>query len=238
MNNVKAVPSHVGFIMDGNGRWAKSRKLSHYKGHEAGGARMFGLLRHSFEIGVKTVTCYVLSTENLKRDASEVKGVFLLVSIAIKIFIELSDEFHVKIKFAGDMHALSPRLVKALHKVEEHSLQYEAEGKCIYVCLAYGSRNEIVRAANKALQKGEMLTEESLLASLDAPINLDLVIRPGGEHRLSNFMLYQCTYAEIYFSDVLFPDFSDEEYDKALEWYASRKRNFGLRKDTATKPNN
>lgn len=223
----KNIPLHVGLIMDGNGRWAKKRLLPRSAGHSSGMKRMIGLAEHAKEVGVKYLTVYALSTENLSRPQDELQRLYSLI---IKYFKENVQKLIAKgacVKVIGDITLLPSEVQNAIE--EGLALSPEIAPFTFVLALAYGSRSEIIRAVNLAVERGEKIDKtnfNSLLYTSEIP-DPDLIIRTGGELRLSNFLTYQAAYAELYFSDVLFPDFSDGEFDKAIEEYGSRIRRFG-----------
>lgn len=222
-----AVPRHVALIMDGNGRWAKARLLPRSFGHQQGLSRMIGLLEHAYSLGVEYVTVYALSTENLNRPQEELEGLYQLIRTKFKDLVLRICEKGIRLRVIGDLSLLPPDVQKILRESEEQTAAYE--GKGVNVALAYGARSEIVRAAKEALAAGESLTEESLsryMYTAGQP-DPDLIIRTGKEKRLSNFLLYQGAYAELYFSDKMFPEFSNEDLETAFEEYARRTRRFG-----------
>lgn len=221
------IPKHIAMIMDGNGRWAKKRLMPRSFGHKMGMERMIGLMEHAFNLGVDYVTVYALSTENLKRPKEELDGLFDLIRNHFAQYMERVCARGVRLRILGDTSLLPKDVQKILVESEEKTAAYE--GKGINVALGYGARAEIVRAANLAVEKGERLTEESfsgLLYTGGQP-DPDLVIRTGKEVRLSNFLLYQAAYAELYFTDKMFPEFSDKDLEEAFKWYACRVRRFG-----------
>lgn len=222
-----ALPRHIAVIMDGNGRWAKKRLMPRSFGHQQGMNRMIGLLEHAFEVGIDYVTVYALSTENLKRPKEELDGLFNLIR---KHFVDCMRRIcsrGVRLKILGDVSLLPQDVQGLLKKAEEDSAMYSGRG--VNVALGYGSRAEIVRAARLAAERGETLTEEnfsSYLYTAGQP-DPDLVIRTGKERRLSNFLLFQSAYAELYFFDKMFPEFSDRDLDEAIAEYGRRTRRFG-----------
>ena len=221
------IPRHIAIIMDGNGRWAKKRFLPRSVGHKYGMERMIGLMERAFELGVEYITVYALSTENLKRPKEELEGLFNLLRNHFKEYLGRVCSRGVRLRAVGDVSLLPEDVQKILRDSEEETAKYK--GKGINVAVAYGSRDEIVHAVNKAIELGEKVTEDSfarLLYTADVP-DPDLVIRTGKEVRLSNFLLYQSAYAELYFSDKMFPDFSDRELDKAIVSFSKRTRRFG-----------
>ena len=220
-------PRHVAIIMDGNGRWAKARLLPRNFGHQQGVSRMIGLMERAYDLGVEYVTVYALSTENFNRPKDELEGLYNLVR---KHFVEGVRKVcnkGIRLRVLGDISLLPQDIQDLVRKVEAETAQYE--GKGVNIALAYGARAEIVRAANEAIAEGKPLTEESLsdrLYTAGQP-DPDLIIRTGKEKRLSNFLLYQAAYAELYFSDKMFPEFSDEDLEEAFVEYARRTRRFG-----------
>lgn len=221
------IPRHIALIMDGNGRWAKKRLLPRSVGHKNGMERMIGLMEHAFDLGVEYMTVYALSTENLRRPKEELEGLFNLIRNHFKEYMGRVCARGVRLRIVGDVSLLPEDVQQILRESEEETAKYE--GKGINIALAYGARNEIVQAVNRAIERGEKVTEESfasLLYTAETP-DPDLIIRTGKEVRLSNFLLYQAAYAELYFSDKMFPEFSDKELEKAIVEYSARTRRFG-----------
>lgn len=221
------IPRHVAIIMDGNGRWAKKRLMPRSFGHKQGMERMIGLMERAFALGVEYITVYALSTENLKRPQEELEGLFNLFRKHFKEYMARVCARGVRLRAIGDVSLLPDDVQRILRQSETDTAHFE--GKGINVAVAYGSRDEIVHAVNAAVEKGECVTEESfskLLYTGEVP-DPDLIIRTGKEVRLSNFLLYQAAYAELYFSDKMFPDFSDKELDKAIVEFSRRTRRFG-----------
>ena len=227
MENNK-LPLHVGVIMDGNGRWAKKRHLPRSAGHKCGMDRMIGLAEHARVSGIKYLTVYALSTENLSsRPKDEIEGLFGLFRKYFGANVKKLYKNNAAVKILGDLSAL-PEDVAALLKDGEKNSPENAEFTVLFA-INYGGRAEIVSAVNRAVADGRKLDEKSfssLLYTGGVP-DPDLIIRTGGEMRLSNFLTYQSAYAELYFTEVPFPDFSDGEFDKALNDYAGRERRFG-----------
>ena len=225
---------HVAIIMDGNGRWAEGRGLPKYKGHEAGMDAMIEIVRHASDVGIEHLTVYAFSTENWKRSAEEVKGIFQLLLIYVGRELEELHRNNVKVDVLGDWGPFSKTVKDALNKTINKT--ESNTGLRFHICLNYGSRAEILRAASLLAEEsgGEgspEFTEEDLssrLYSAGTP-DPDLLIRPGGEKRISNFLLWQAAYSELVFSDVLWPDYTPRDFDEALEEYRSRKRRFGGR---------
>ena len=221
------IPQHIAIIMDGNGRWAKKRMMPRSIGHRYGMERMIGLMEHACEVGVQYITVYALSTENLKRPKEELDALFDLFRNNFKQMMGRVCSRGVRLRALGDVSLLPDDIVQILRESEEETAKYEGHGVNVAVC--YGARDEIVHAVNAAVEKGEKVTEESfakLLYTKDIP-DPDLIIRTGKEVRLSNFLLYQAAYAELYFSDKMFPEFSDKDLDKAMISYSKRTRRFG-----------
>lgn len=225
MNNI-IVPNHIGIIMDGNRRWAKEKNKKTIEGHLAGANRIISLAKYIFDKGVKYLSIYAFSTENFNRSAEEVS---YLMGLIIKFFNERVNELHdynIKIVVSGLRDNLSKDVLKCIDNVVE--LTKNNTGGVLNVCLNYGGRREIVDAVNKIKEANITITEETFGKYLynDLP-DLDYVIRTSGEERISNFMLWQISYAEFYFPKVYFPDFDEKEFDKALEIYNNRNRRFG-----------
>ena len=189
--------------------------------------RMIGLMEHAFDLGVDYITVYALSTENLKRPQEELNGLYDLIRNHFAQYLERICARGVRLRVIGDVSLLPPDVQKILTDSQEKTEQYS--GKGVNVALCYGARAEIVQAANRAIELGEKLTEESFSSLLytGGQPDPDLIIRTGKEVRLSNFLLWQAAYAELYFSDKMFPEFSDRDLEKAIEWYGARVRRFG-----------
>ena len=221
------IPRHIAIIMDGNGRWAKKRLMPRSYGHKCGMERMIGLMERAFDLGVDYITVYALSTENLKRPQDELEGLFNLFRNHFKEYLGRVCARGVRLRTLGDVSLLPEDVQKILRESEAETAKFEGKGINVAVC--YGARDEIVHAVNKAVSLGERVTEESfakLLYTGGLP-DPDLIIRTGKEIRLSNFLMYQAAYAELYFSDKMFPEFSDKELDKAIVEYSRRTRRFG-----------
>lgn len=227
------VPRHIAIILDGNGRWAKKRGLPRTAGHAVGSENFRKIATYCKNIGVSYLTVYAFSTENWNRPPEEVKTIMKLLEKYLNEAIETMERDHIKMKIVGDVSALPERLRKLIDVTNEISKRYE--GFQANICLNYGGRNEIVNAAKRyardfaAGKAGDDISEEQFedylyTASIPSP---DLLIRPGGEKRLSNFLLWQCAYSEFYFTDVLWPDFSTDELDKAIAEYKRRDRRYG-----------
>ena len=227
-------PRHIAIIMDGNGRWAKNRGLPRTAGHAAGAESFRKIANYCRTLGVKYLTVYAFSTENWKRSAEEVAGIMRLLGRYLKEALADMEKNHVCFRFFGDLSKLSPDLQKLCREAEERSSTYHEVQ--VNFCLNYGGRDEIVRAARTFAQevadgkrRPEELTEELLsgyLYSADVP-DPELIIRPSGEKRTSNFLLWQSAYSEFVFMNVLWPDFGPDDLDEAIAEYHRRNRRFG-----------
>ncbi|MBE7068170.1 MAG: di-trans,poly-cis-decaprenylcistransferase [Clostridiales bacterium] len=221
------IPRHIAIIMDGNGRWAKKRFMPRSFGHQKGMERMIGLMERAFRLGVSYVTVYALSTENLKRPQEELEGLYNLIRKHFKENMQRVLRYGVRLKVIGAVELLPDDVQAILRQAEAETAHFE--GKGVNIALCYGARAEIVRAVNCAVEKGEKVTEESFSALLytQGQPDPDLIIRTGKEIRLSNFLLWQSAYAELYFTDKMFPEFSDRDLEKSIVWFSGRTRRFG-----------
>lgn len=223
----------IGIIMDGNGRWARKRGLPRTAGHSAGAEAFRRIANYCRTLGVEYLTVYAFSTENWKRSQEEVGGIMLLLRRYLEEAIRDMTKNRVRFRFFGDLSRLSPQLQKLCYDAENQSAEYDVQ---VNFCLNYGGRDEIVRAARafaaqvaEGKRKPEELTEElfsSYLYSAGVP-DPELIIRPSGELRTSNFLPWQSAYSEYVFMDVLWPDFGPQDLDKAIEEYHRRNRRFG-----------
>ena len=230
----RAVPTHIAIVMDGNGRWAKKRGLPRQAGHKVGAEAFRTIANYAKSIGLKYLTVYAFSTENWKRSEEEVDAIMELLERYLREAIADMDKNRVRFCFFGDLTRLSPELQEEARIAVERSKKYE--GVQVNFCLNYGGRAEVVRAARQFARdcaegkcRPEDLTEErfsDLMYSAGVP-DPELVIRPGGELRTSNFLLWQSAYSEYYFTDVLWPDFGPEELEKAIAAFNRRNRRFG-----------
>lgn len=229
----KNIPNHIGIIMDGNGRWAEARGLARTVGHREGANTLKKLCKHISKRGIKYLSVYAFSTENFKRPKVEVD---FLMDLFYKLFLKensfISDN-NIRVVFSGRRDLLSDKVLKAMDTLTDESKNNS--GMLINICLNYGSQSEIVDMTRKIaeLYKNDDINLDDIDIELvrknlyqDLP-PLDYVIRTSGEIRLSNFMMFQSSYAEFYFPEVLFPDFLEDEFDKALEQYKNRDRRFG-----------
>lgn len=223
------VPRHVAVIMDGNRRWAKQRLLPSGAGHRAGLKRMIALAEHLFARGVRYVTMYALSTENLSRTPEELEGLFSLFRDYFGQNVQRLEKAGIRLLVIGDMSLLPPD-IRELIREGVRTTEGGRRGT-LTLAIAYGARQEILCAVNRAVREGKEVDAESftrLLYTGEAELpEPDLLIRTGKELRLSNFLLWQCAYTEFYFSDKLFPAFTDRDADKALLSYAGRERRYG-----------
>ena len=228
------LPAHVGIIMDGNGRWATKRGMPRAFGHRAGTERLRGIIRLSSDLGIRALSLYAFSTENWKRPKAEIDALF---GLFMEYFVNEVEELHanrVRIRMLGDVEGLPSNVGAAVRAAEKKTA--ENDGLRLNVALNYGSRAETVRAVQALAREAasgalspDAISEETLLSRLDTAglPELDLLIRTGGEQRLSNFLLLQAAYAELAFVDTLWPDYSDELYMDTLRDYARRNRRFG-----------
>ena len=227
-------PQHIAIIMDGNGRWAKKRGLPRTAGHAAGAETFRRIATYCRSIGVKYLTVYAFSTENWKRSRDEVESIMALFEKYLHEAIDEMEQDHIRLKVLGDLSRISPELRALIERTAEISTHYD--GFQANICINYGGRDEIVHAARRFAaqcaageRKPEELTEEAfgaLLYSGGIP-DPELIIRPSGEERISNFLLWQSAYSEYYFTDVLWPDFDERELDRAIAAYQKRDRRFG-----------
>ncbi len=221
------VPNHIAIIMDGNGRWAKKRGLPRTFGHKEGAAALRKIITHAAQIGVKYLTVYAFSTENWKRSQEEVSALMFLFKSYIKNEEKNIMKNNIRFMVSGRSENVSPTLLKAIRELEEKSK--DNSGLTFNIAFNYGGRAEIIDAVNKILKSGkEEITEEEFGKYLynDLP-DPELLIRTSGEMRISNFLLWQIAYSELYITDTLWPDFNEAELDKAIENFNNRDRRFG-----------
>ena len=232
--NTLPAPRHVAIIMDGNGRWAKKRGLPRNAGHAAGAESFRRIANYGKTLGVEYLTVYAFSTENWRRSQEEVAGIMKLLANYLEEALRDMERNRVRFKFFGDLSRLTPALQELCRDAEEKSKEYV--GLQVNFCLNYGGRDELVKAAQSFAQdvaEGKRapqdLTEDMLseyLYSAGVP-DPELIIRPSGEMRTSNFLLWQSAYSEYVFMDVLWPDFGPKDLDKAIAEYHKRNRRFG-----------
>jgi undecaprenyl diphosphate synthase len=230
------IPHHVAIVMDGNGRWATRRYLPRVAGHKKGMDALCACVRHCGERGVRVLTVFAFSSENWNRPPEEVSGLMELLVMALAREVPQLKEEGVRVQFIGERRALSEKVRAGLAQAEADTA---ANTRLIFnVCFNYGGRWDIAQAAARLAARGEPITEHSLdraLALAHVP-DPDLVIRTGGERRLSNFLLWQAAYSELFFSDKLWPEFDAAALDQALADYAARERRFGRTPEQVTAP--
>lgn len=218
---------HVGIIMDGNRRWAESKGMPRFSGHKEGAETLKKIIRSCENLGIKTLTLYALSTENLKRSKEEVDSLMELFQSYISELLSMKevDEKDVRIRFIGNLSLLSQDLQ---HQISE--LMEKTKDKSTYTvnfCVAYGGREELLHAVNEAVKKGEEVTEDSFNSLLYLEESPDLIIRTGGAVRTSNFLPWQSIYSEWFFVETFWPAFTEDDLKSILEDFSKRKRNFG-----------
>ncbi|NLU23757.1 MAG: isoprenyl transferase [Clostridiales bacterium] len=228
------LPRHIAIIMDGNGRWAKQRGLPRSAGHKVGAETFRTIANYCKKIGVEYLTVYAFSTENWKRPADEVNTIMTLLKKYLLEAIDTMERDQKGLEFLGDLSAVTPELQELI--AQTHEISKRIHGFQANICLNYGGRNEIVSAAKAFAQDcrdgkctPEALDEKAFSSYMytgEMP-DPDLIIRPGGEMRLSNFLLWQCAYAEFYSCDTLWPDFKEKDLDQAILAYQNRDRRFG-----------
>ena len=230
----RPVPRHIAIIMDGNGRWAQKRGLPRTAGHAAGSETFRRIATYCRDIGVQYLTVYAFSTENWKRSSEEVGAIMGLFDQYLREAIDEMERDHIRLRILGDLTRISPELRALISRTDEISTHYT--GFQANICINYGGRDEIVRAARAFARRcadgaadPDSLTEADFSGYLDTAglPDPELIIRPSGELRVSNFLLWQSAYSEYYFTDVLWPDFDDKELEKAIAAYHRRSRRFG-----------
>ena len=217
---------HLAIIMDGNGRWAKKRGWNRTKGHEKGVETVRDITIHcSKKEEIKTLTLYAFSTENWKRPKLEVNFLMKLLERYLKNEEPTYMKYGVKFETIGDLEPFSKGLRKVIDNLKEKTKNNTNLKQ--YIALNYGSQDEIVRAVNSLVKENVEVTTDTLTNALDLPYSIDLLIRTSGEHRLSNFLLWQVAYSEFFFTDTLWPDFSPNELDTIIDNFKNRERKFG-----------
>ncbi len=231
--NSANLPVHIGFIMDGNGRWAKKRGLERKFGHKEGARTFRKIVSYCKELGIKYITFYAFSTENWKRPKDEVESIMALFDQYLDEVREHTKE-NIRVMFIGDKSAFDEKFRNKMIALEEDSKDFDA--MTLILAINYGGRDDVIYAARQAaelVKDGLILSsqiDESLFSDLlytKGVPDVDYIIRPSGELRLSNFLIWQAAYAEYYFTDVLWPDFDKKDLDKALDEFKNRKRRFG-----------
>lgn len=233
MQTQTSVPSHVAVILDGNRRWASEHGLKKWEGYVAGGEKFEQMLNWSMESGVKMVSAYVLSAENLTRSRGELNKLFDIMCNFINKWLQpggLIDKYEVKVNFVGRLDRLPMRLLSLIKKMTLKTAKYSK--RFMNVMIAYSGKDEIADAVQSIVKNlvkhGKIkITPKTIEKNLSVKAPVDLVIRTGGNSRLSNFLLWQTAYAEMYTTKTYWPDFSKREFHKALNWFASTQRNFG-----------
>ena len=221
------IPRHVGFIMDGNGRWATERHKPRNYGHKKGADVIEGVVTECFDRGVEAVSLYAFSTENWSRPKEEIDEIFSLLKKFLKKYSAKLIREKIRLVISGDIERLTGGLKEECLLRERETACFS--GKTLNIAIGYGGRAEIVRAVNLLKGKEGDITEEDISGALYTAglPDLDLIVRTSGEQRISNFMLWQGAYAELYFTPTFWPDFKKDELEKALLWYAARHRRFG-----------
>jgi len=226
---IRVLPKHIAIIMDGNGRWAKKRSLPRTAGHVAGAKTFKNIARYCNKIGLEYLTVYAFSTENWKRPADEVAGIMNLLRDYLKDAENFKDE-NIRVRFIGNLEPLDDDIKALIKKNEDGSKN--ATGLNLNIAINYGGRDEITNAVRKMVSSGispEDISEQTIsdnlyTAGMPDP---DFIIRPSGEYRLSNYLIWQSAYAEYWFSDVLWPDFNSKHLEKAIDDFNHRNRRFG-----------
>ncbi len=229
--NIDTVPESVAIILDGNGRYAKKNNITRYMGHKAGCDNLETILEETVRLNIKYLTVYAFSTENWKRSEEEINGLFKLFDLYLNRIRKKAIENEVSVKFIGDIEKFKKNIYESCIQLEEETKKFD---KCIFsIAFNYGGRDEIVRAINRIIKDGNStsIDENTFSKMLDTKDikDPDLLIRTSGELRLSNFLIWQSAYTELYFTDVLWPEFTIDEYHKAIDDYNKRSRRFGGR---------
>lgn len=228
------LPKHTAIIMDGNGRWAEKRGLPRTAGHKAGAETLKKIIAYAQKKGIEIITLYAFSSENWKRPPAEVQTLMNLFRTYLKNDVNELMKKGIRVSFIGEREKFDADLVEQMNRLERQTADFK--GFHVVLALSYGARNDIINAARQLAAKaarGQLKPQEidesffsAHLSTADLPAP-DFIIRTGGEERLSNFLLWEAAYAELYFTPVFWPDFNEEELDKALESYAKRERRFG-----------
>ncbi len=236
MSEITTIPSHVGIIMDGNGRWAKARELPRTAGHKEGLTAAKRTVKAAAELGIKYLTLYTFSTENWKRAEEEVSFLMRLIQQHLRKEYDFYRENKIKVVHSGELSALPRFVQKEIKSAMKDTAAFE--GMVLNLAINYGGRNEICRAVNRYINSSNsilrggkipVVTEENIQNHFDLPWfpDADLIIRTGGEQRISNFLIWQCAYAELYFTETLWPDYGKADLREALTAFQSRERRFG-----------
>ncbi len=236
MNDLKdlTIPSHIAVVLDGNRRWARKHGLNPWEGHRYGAKKFEKFLNWCLELNIPRISVYLLSTENLNRPKREINEILKLLKLYLdkleKEKANILDKYEVKVRFCGDLRRLPPSLVKVMKRIMKRTEKYSK--KVLNLLIAYGGRFELTQVVKKlvktAIKSGRIqITEKTIEENLLISGDVELIIRTGGMQRLSNLLLWQSAYAEIYVTKTLWPDFSRKELIKAIKWFNSVKRNFG-----------
>ena len=229
INIERVLPTHIAIIMDGNGRWAKKRSLPRTAGHAAGSKNFKDIARYCNKIGLKYLTVYAFSTENWKRPKEEVDNIMNIFKDYLEDAKNFKDE-NIKVRFIGDRSVLDPDIIRLMKEAEDASA--DATGLKLNIAINYGGRDEIVHAVKDIVKSGisaDDITEQTIsehLYTAGQP-DPDFIIRPSGEYRLSNYLIWQSAYAEYWFSDILWPDFKPKDLERAIDDFNKRNRRFG-----------
>ncbi len=221
------IPAHVAVVMDGNGRWAKARFLPRVEGHRRGMAALKRLTEAARKAGIRHLTVFAFSSENWKRPADEVNALMRFFVDGLTREAEPLREAGIRLHVVGDTKVFSPELQAAIRTAEQ--MTEGAQAMTLNICANYGGRWDVVDAVNRLVRDGKPVTVETVTdaVSMQWAGPVDLMIRTGGEQRISNFLLWQLAYAELWFTEVLWPDFSEADFNEALTWFAGRERRFG-----------
>lgn len=224
--------NHIAIIMDGNGRWASAHNLPKFEGHRQGAKTAKEIIKYAAQIGVKHLTLYAFSFENWNRPINEVTDILGILKFYLQNQIEELHSNNIRFKVIGDIVQLSSDMQILVSNSEK--LTANNDLMSVYLAFSYGGRDEIIRSCRKLMQSGiEDINEKNFAKYLDVPNmpDVDLMIRSSGEKRISNFLIWQSAYSELYFSDKLWPDFTNDDLDEAIEDFNSRKRNFGYARE-------
>lgn len=221
------IPAHVAVVMDGNGRWAKARFLPRVEGHRCGMAALKRLTEAARKAGIRHLTVFAFSSENWKRPADEVNALMRFFVDGLTREAEPLSEAGIRLHVVGDTKVFSPELQAAIRTAEQ--MTEGAQAMTLNICANYGGRWDVVDAVNRLVRDDKPVTVETVTdaVSMQWAGPVDLMIRTGGEQRISNFLLWQLAYAELWFTEVLWPDFSEADFNEALTWFAGRERRFG-----------
>lgn len=221
------IPAHVAVVMDGNGRWAKARFLPRVEGHRRGMAALKRLTEAARKAGIRHLTVFAFSSENWNRPADEVNALMRFFVDGLTREAEPLSEAGIRLHVVGDTKVFSPELQAAIRTAEQ--MTEGAQAMTLNICANYGGRWDVVDAVNRLVRDGKPVTVETVTdaVSMQWAGPVDLMIRTGGEQRISNFLLWQLAYAELWFTEVLWPDFSEADFNEALTWFAGRERRFG-----------